>query len=279
MRRLEVIFVFLLFVSFLVVAGLSSAQASEGLSFDRSLYLGLYGEDVKDLQEFLSKDSLIYPEGLTTGFFGPLTKRAVERFQEKWEIDIVGIVGPITRAKIKELSVIPIEPEQQVELEEQLDAIATSTSTATTTQDLPEEETAPLDIIVYSPYKGEVLSVSYIRTMRWVKRSFQLSAKISIELVNINDSDKNILLIERTDNDGRQIWQMPNEVGEYKIRITATCKNGDFCGQGESEVFKIVPLKTNLKDTFKVFAGVFDREPINNLIQNFSAFVLGFFTK
>ena len=68
--------------------------------FSKSLYVGVVGDEVTLLQEFLAGDSDIYPEGKVTGYFGPLTKAAVKRFQEKNGIETVGIVGPKTRAKM-----------------------------------------------------------------------------------------------------------------------------------------------------------------------------------
>lgn len=39
------------------------------------------GSSVSELQAFLATDSAIYPEGLITGYYGPLTASAVGRFQ------------------------------------------------------------------------------------------------------------------------------------------------------------------------------------------------------
>ncbi|OGY63265.1 MAG: hypothetical protein A3J53_03380 [Candidatus Harrisonbacteria bacterium RIFCSPHIGHO2_02_FULL_40_20] len=69
----------------------------------RYLYKGISGNDVKSLQIYLAQDKTIYPEGLTTGYFGNLTEAAVKRFQTKYGVDSVGAVGPKTRAKLKEL--------------------------------------------------------------------------------------------------------------------------------------------------------------------------------
>lgn len=68
-----------------------------------SLGKGSRGNDVKLLQQFL-KIYGVYPEGMVTGYFGPLTEAAVKKFQEKEGIDSIGIAGPKTRAKIKEIS-------------------------------------------------------------------------------------------------------------------------------------------------------------------------------
>ncbi len=70
---------------------------------NRSLALGRRGDDVRTLQKYLAQDPEIYPEGLATGFFGRLTEKAVRNFQTKYGIDPVGVVGPITRAKLREL--------------------------------------------------------------------------------------------------------------------------------------------------------------------------------
>ena len=77
--------------------------------FYRSLKKGASGNDVKKLQELLSADKEIYPEGEVTGYFGPATKKAVGKFQEKYDLanpgeSGYGDVGPKTRAKLKELS-------------------------------------------------------------------------------------------------------------------------------------------------------------------------------
>ena len=75
--------------------------------FTKPLFVGLKNNDVKNLQEFLkNQEADIYPEGLATGYFGQLTKKAVQRFQLKENIvknskdPGYGYVGPKTRAKI-----------------------------------------------------------------------------------------------------------------------------------------------------------------------------------
>mgnify|MGYP001773223576 CR=1 FL=1 len=84
-------------------------------SLTQNLRYGMSGDQVKCLQEFLKlQGSEIYPEGLVTGYFGPLTFAAVKRFQQKYWQEILapwgltkdqptGFVGPTTRAKINKL--------------------------------------------------------------------------------------------------------------------------------------------------------------------------------
>jgi len=81
------------------------------LKFTRALSQGLQGDEVKQLQEFLKTIPGVYPEGLTTGYFGPLTEAAVKAFQKKYNIVTTGTAsstgfgstGPKTRAKINEV--------------------------------------------------------------------------------------------------------------------------------------------------------------------------------
>src|SRR3990167_10544117 len=74
------------------------------LKFTKFLKKGESSEEVKQLQEFLKQFSVIYPEGLVTGFFGSLTENAVRRFQEKQGIESIGIVGPKTIKKLNEFT-------------------------------------------------------------------------------------------------------------------------------------------------------------------------------
>ena len=53
------------------------------------------------LQTMLAADPAVYPEGKITCYFGPLTGAAVKRYQKKHGLPQVGIVGPLTLAKLK----------------------------------------------------------------------------------------------------------------------------------------------------------------------------------
>ena len=78
-------------------------------SYTIALSVGSTGDDVTALQNFLKAQGAdIYPEGRVTGYFGLLTKKAVQRFQTKYGIADegdpgYGFVGPKTRAKINSL--------------------------------------------------------------------------------------------------------------------------------------------------------------------------------
>jgi peptidoglycan hydrolase-like protein with peptidoglycan-binding domain len=77
-------------------------------NFVQNLVPGSRGDAVSNLQRALKSDSSIYPEGLVTGYFGPLTENAVKKFQAKNNIVSggdanstgYGAVGPKTNAKL-----------------------------------------------------------------------------------------------------------------------------------------------------------------------------------
>ncbi len=84
------------------------SSASQCPSLSRTLRQGMSGPDVSALQAFLALDKAIYQDGSVTGFFGPLTQMAIQRFQAKHGIvnggspdsNGYGAVGPATRATI-----------------------------------------------------------------------------------------------------------------------------------------------------------------------------------
>lgn len=100
--------------AFTTASTLASEFRGPGLlaqKFYRTLQRGIKSDEVKTLQEFLARSSDLYPEGLITGYFGPLTEAAVKRFQAKYGIVSsgdpattgYGLVGPRTRSKLNEL--------------------------------------------------------------------------------------------------------------------------------------------------------------------------------
>ena len=77
-------------------------------NFLKYLTFGSRGVDVTALQNYLKSFKDLYPEGLVTGYFGPATLRAVQRFQVKYGLAKkgdagYGVVGPKTRAKLNEV--------------------------------------------------------------------------------------------------------------------------------------------------------------------------------
>lgn len=65
---------------------------------NRNLGIGSRGDDVKEIQMMLAKDSSIY-EGEATGYYGQQTAKAMAKFHAQYGIasSSTGIVGPMTR--------------------------------------------------------------------------------------------------------------------------------------------------------------------------------------
>jgi rare lipoprotein A (peptidoglycan hydrolase) len=79
----------------LVVAAAPAAAATLG---QRTLKKGDHGGDVVTLQRVLTMKG--YPVGGADGVFGPLTARAVERFQRRRGLVADGRVGPLTTSAL-----------------------------------------------------------------------------------------------------------------------------------------------------------------------------------
>lgn len=80
----------------------------QGVGFLRTLVLGTRHQDITRLQQLLAQDKTLYPEGQITGYFGPATRRAIQRFQSKYNLappthPAYGTVGPATRAKLNQV--------------------------------------------------------------------------------------------------------------------------------------------------------------------------------
>lgn len=77
--------------------------------FVKPLSFGMTSSDVRRLQTLLATKPEIYPEGKITGYFGLLTKKAVQNFQLHYGVVTsksdsgFGYVGPKTRAKLQEI--------------------------------------------------------------------------------------------------------------------------------------------------------------------------------
>lgn len=81
----------------------SSAAALNGL-IGSSLRVGSTGPEVTTLQSFLANSHDIYPRGLVTGYYGPLTQAAIKQLQVAYGIvGEDGILGPVTLALVNRI--------------------------------------------------------------------------------------------------------------------------------------------------------------------------------
>ncbi|MFA6494781.1 MAG: peptidoglycan-binding domain-containing protein [Candidatus Paceibacterota bacterium] len=129
------------------------------------LSIGSRGDRVALLQEFLSNQTTvagkIYPEGIVSGYFGPLTARALARFQSAHRVfPALGYFGPKTKLYILSLtgggSAAPVQPSQS------------TTTTSTVLEKLSSLPLVPATDVLVSPsgidsveaYRARFLSLS-----------------------------------------------------------------------------------------------------------------------
>lgn len=62
---------------------------------------GMTDADIAAIQEALASDPTIYPAGLKTGYFGPMTKEAVKKFQTKNGLEVTGEINAETKAALE----------------------------------------------------------------------------------------------------------------------------------------------------------------------------------
>jgi len=120
------------------------------------LQYGQRNELVRKLQEVLAESPEIYPQGLTTGYYGDLTKQAVARLQHRLGMSADGSkVDSRTFTRLQSLlndgagnsGVIPPGLLQSAPVQRWLSAgtSSTATSTATTSQPRPNIDQLPID--------------------------------------------------------------------------------------------------------------------------------------
>ena len=114
-------------------------QVSGGCDFKRDLFSGLRGDEVKCLQEYLTSTGYSVSN---TGFFGPLTKDTVSRWQSANRVlPAAGYFGQLSRKKYQELTVIAATPETPA-------PVSQEAPTATPT---PTQESTPVAPPTVSP--------------------------------------------------------------------------------------------------------------------------------
>lgn len=79
--------------SIAILVSFLSPMAASAEMLSRQISYGARGTDVSSLQTFLATNPLIYPQGIVSGYFGPLTRSAVRSFQGQNSLVVDGIVG------------------------------------------------------------------------------------------------------------------------------------------------------------------------------------------
>lgn len=63
----------------------TNADVQETLKLIAGLREGMTSDQIAEIQAILAADPSVYPRGLVTGYYGPLTKEAIAKFKEKYE--------------------------------------------------------------------------------------------------------------------------------------------------------------------------------------------------
>ncbi|MDD3808371.1 MAG: peptidoglycan-binding protein [Candidatus Pacebacteria bacterium] len=77
-----------------------SVASVSGFSFDKNLSFGDKNSDVSELQRVLKEYPNFYPEGRINGNFDYLLKRALERFQDNYGLQVTGEFDTPTRTQL-----------------------------------------------------------------------------------------------------------------------------------------------------------------------------------
>lgn len=133
---------------------LSPAASSTAFVFTRNLTIGMGGDDVSALQQFLIDDGFLKVTA-PTGYFGRLTQTALAAWQASVGISpSTGFFGPLSRAKLSAVVPLAVIPAIQVP-----NVVASSTVPATPTVAVASGTGLPVRIII--PALGVVASFQY----------------------------------------------------------------------------------------------------------------------
>ncbi len=63
---------------------------------------GMENDDIRKIQELLATDPSIYPRGIVSGYYGSLTREAIENFQKRHDLPVTGKIDEATKDLMQE---------------------------------------------------------------------------------------------------------------------------------------------------------------------------------
>jgi peptidoglycan hydrolase-like protein with peptidoglycan-binding domain len=232
------------------------------------------GNQVSALQRFLASDSTLYPEGEITGYFGPATQRAVQRFQARYGIVSSGTpsstgygsVGALTRAVIDRLCDSDHEEDDTEDEDEDTDIESIDEIIVYINKDTKKAEVSVVinggsDLTFGLSYSSKTRAITFIgeklesaydfdfsefKTDR--KRNDALKRLIEWEYEE-EDEDEDVLTV----NDIRKITVTENGDGEY-VDVVVDQRDGDdpeFDVVAERESKVVTAIAEKLENSFE----------------------------
>ena len=210
-------------------AATAATECVELRQVTRTLYEGLSDTttdgQVSLLQRFLATDPSLYPEGRVTGYFGPATERAVERWQAKYavvssgtaETTGYGVVGLLTReAFAKRCGYVP-------NITQTYPPVTSSTSKTS--------YLTPDQIKVISPM-ATTISVGGRITITYVVGSTIVAGDpviIERSIINVPNDSTNSGYVPLSQSAGTYSFDwIPNEPGTYQALVKINHKNTQY---------------------------------------------------
>jgi peptidoglycan hydrolase-like protein with peptidoglycan-binding domain len=185
-----------------LITNLSLVTTTFAYTFPNNLQLGAQGEDVKQLQIILNQDPTTQvattgpgAPGNETTYFGPATKAAVIKFQNKYASEVLypaglytgsGYFGPLSRAKINNLKV------------------TNSSTTETTQSQIQTTPTVSVDQTksIESTYSDTLGATQKVTTSGKSQQNLDTTAPTV---------PTNVILNEKTSNSVRLSWTASND--------------------------------------------------------------------
>jgi len=91
-----------------IIATPPVAEKTPIYTFSKTLSRDDQNKQVEHLQVLLASEASLYPRGLITGYFGPLTENAVKRFQKRYNLPKTGVADQETLKKLEKLASIEV---------------------------------------------------------------------------------------------------------------------------------------------------------------------------
>jgi peptidoglycan hydrolase-like protein with peptidoglycan-binding domain len=85
------------FIASFILGSIPAFATTEGI-YDKNLSYGMCDGDVQFLQQYMQRHGYFPASTQVTGYFGPVTLKAVKNMQKSNKISSTGFVGPLTRA-------------------------------------------------------------------------------------------------------------------------------------------------------------------------------------